>query len=56
MPLVLPEAAQEAWLDPSSRYGDLLTPDADTLELMPISNLVNSVKNDDARLIEPLHA
>jgi putative SOS response-associated peptidase YedK len=37
MPVILPHAAQEAWLDPKSRNMDLLTPDADTLELIPVS-------------------
>ncbi|MEP7053254.1 MAG: SOS response-associated peptidase [Pseudomonadota bacterium] len=55
MPVILPQAAQEAWLDPKSRYLDLLTPDAETLELFAVSSLVNSVKNDDARLVEPLN-
>jgi putative SOS response-associated peptidase YedK len=54
MPVILPPAAQAAWLDPGSRYSDLLEPDADTLELFPVSHLVNHVKNDDPRLVEPL--
>ncbi len=54
MPVILPADAHEKWLDPSSRYRDLLEPDAATLELVEVSTLVNSVKNDDARLAEPL--
>jgi putative SOS response-associated peptidase YedK len=54
MPVILSKAAQEAWLDPTSRYMDLLTPDADTLELVPVSTLVNSVKNEGPDLIRPL--
>jgi putative SOS response-associated peptidase YedK len=54
MPVILSPAAQAAWLDPGSRYSDLLEPDADTLELFPVSHLVNHVKNDDPRLVEPL--
>ena len=46
MPVILPEAARTAWLDAKARYRDLLEPDAD-LELVPVSTLVNSVKNDD---------
>jgi putative SOS response-associated peptidase YedK len=55
MPVILPAAAQAAWLDPGSKYRPLLEPDTDCLELVPISNLVNSMQNDDARLIEPLN-
>lgn len=47
MPVILPPDAQAKWLDPSSRYRDLLEPDADTLELVEVSTLVNSVKNED---------
>ena len=54
MPVVLPPEIQSRWLDPTARYKELLAPDADALELVPVSNLVNSVKNDDARLIEPI--
>ncbi|MEO7038041.1 MAG: SOS response-associated peptidase [Polyangiaceae bacterium] len=54
MPVILPASAQAAWLDPKSRYADLLEPDADALELVEVSTLVNSVKNDDARLAMPV--
>jgi len=54
MPVVLLPEVQNRWLDPSARYKELLQPDADPLELVPISNLVNSAKNDDPRLIEPI--
>jgi len=54
MPLILPAELQNAWLDPNARYKELLQPDADTLELVAVSSLVNSVKNDDPRLIEPI--
>ncbi len=53
MPVILPAEFQSRWLDPTARYRELLEPDADALELVPVSNLVNSIKNDDARLIEP---
>lgn len=56
MPLILPAEAQEKWLDPASRYRDLLEPDVADLELIPVSTLVNSVKNDGPRLAEPLLA
>ena len=54
MPVILPSDAHRKWLDPSSRYRDLLEPDAATLELVEVSTLVNSVKNDDPRLAEPV--
>ena len=54
MPVILTPDAQAKWLDPSSRYSDLLEPDADTLELVHVSTLVNSVKNDDPRVAEPI--
>ena len=54
MPVILPASAQAAWLDRKSRYTDLLEPDADTLELVAVSTLVNCVGNDDALLAEPL--
>ncbi len=54
MPVILPAEFQSRWLDPSARYKELLEPDADALELVPVSDLLNSVKNDDPRLIEPI--
>jgi putative SOS response-associated peptidase YedK len=54
MPLVLHAAFHQRWLDPNARYRELLDPDAEALQLTPVSTLVNSVKNDDARLIEPI--
>jgi len=46
MPVILPEGARAAWLDPKARYRELLEPDAE-LVLVPVSTLVNSVKNED---------
>jgi putative SOS response-associated peptidase YedK len=54
MPLILSPDAMVKWLDPNARYRDLLEPDADTLELVPVSSHVNSVKNDDPRCAEPV--
>jgi len=54
MPVILPAEFRSRWLDPNARYRELLQTDADPLELVPVSSLVNSVKNDDARLIEPI--
>lgn len=56
MPLILPVSAQSAWLDPAARYRDLLEPDVSDFELVPVSTLVNSVKNDGPQLAEPLSA
>jgi len=53
MPVILPRNAEAAWLDPASHYRDLLEADAATLELVAVSPLVNSVKNDDPRCAEP---
>jgi len=59
MPVLLPPARWEAWLDPS--YDDvpalqeLLVPAPDTLlTAYEVSTEVNSVRNNDATLIEPL--
>ena len=46
VPVILQNAVRAAWLDPKARYRDLLEPDAN-LEPVPVSTLVNSVKNDD---------
>lgn len=55
MPVILPTAARARWLDPSSRYRELIEPDAD-LEIVPVSTLVNSVKNDAAECAEPVNS
>jgi putative SOS response-associated peptidase YedK len=44
--------ASASWIDPTSRYRDLLEPDADELELVPVSPLVNSVNNDSPECAE----
>lgn len=58
MPVVVPEDAWDEWLDPAN--GDtasltaMLQPaEADLLELWPVSNRVNSVRNDGPELLEP---
>jgi len=56
MPVILPRERFSEWLAPGARYSDLLEPDAETLELVPVSTHVNSVKNDDPRCAEPLAA
>jgi putative SOS response-associated peptidase YedK len=54
MPVILPTNGYAAWLDPASKYRNLLEPEVGSLQLVPVSNLVNSTRNDDARLVEPL--
>jgi putative SOS response-associated peptidase YedK len=61
MPLVLPQSAWEAWLNPDadgSTVADLLTPPSAelvaTLAVTPVSSLVNSVRNNGPELLAPL--
>jgi putative SOS response-associated peptidase YedK len=54
MPIVVAPEHFERWLEPRERPTDLLTPSAAALVAYPVSPLVNSPKNDDPRLIEPL--
>ncbi|MEO6603527.1 MAG: SOS response-associated peptidase [Polyangiaceae bacterium] len=56
MPVILRPEHYEAWLDPKSPYKALVEPDADELELIKVSPLVNSVKNDGPELIKPVSA
>ena len=56
MPVILPPESYTKWLDPSARYLDLLEPDAATLELVPVSATVNSVKNDGPECAERVGA
>ncbi|MBB5155183.1 SOS response-associated peptidase [Saccharopolyspora phatthalungensis] len=57
MPLVLPTAAWDQWLDPDlTDVADLLGPPSrelvDSLEVRPVSTAVNSVRNNGAQLVE----
>lgn len=63
MPLVLPPSAWDTWLDPDvdatgSSVSALLAPPSPelvaTLELRPVSTLVNSVRNNGPDLLAPL--
>ena len=59
MPVILPEAAWDTWLDPEVEDIDLvqglLVPyPADGLEAFPITTEVNNVKNEGPHLIDPL--
>ena len=57
MPVVLPPAAWDAWLDPDNSDVDVLAgllvpaPDA-LLEAVPVSSAVGSVRNDGPELVE----
>lgn len=59
MPVILPPAAYDAWLDPQPRPAEdlaaLLVPcPADTLETFPVSTWVNAPEHDDPTCIAPL--
>ncbi|RMH70168.1 MAG: SOS response-associated peptidase [Gemmatimonadetes bacterium] len=59
MPVILNETAQEIWLDrtmkdPAPLQSVLQPYPPDQMELFEVSTRVNSVKNDDAGLIEPV--
>ncbi|GAA1875891.1 SOS response-associated peptidase [Pseudonocardia ailaonensis] len=63
MPLVLPQAAWDAWLDPDTDGKDeevlrwLVPPSAElvqTMEIVPVSDKVNSVKNNSVELLAPI--
>ncbi len=59
MPVIVPPAAFDVWLDPGAKDPTLLenilrpAPD-DLLEAYPVSRLVNSPANDEPACIEPL--
>ncbi|TCO65712.1 putative SOS response-associated peptidase YedK [Actinocrispum wychmicini] len=59
MPVLLPPSAWNAWLDPDSTDASaLIVPPSEeflaALELRPVSTAVNSVKNNDPSLLDPL--
>jgi putative SOS response-associated peptidase YedK len=62
MPVMIPEDAWERWLDPTRTEGEglaelkgLLVPsDEGLLELYPVSQRVNNVRNDGPDLVEPI--
>jgi putative SOS response-associated peptidase YedK len=59
MPVILPPAAYQEWLNPSEadlqKLSLLLQPfDADKMEAYPVSRTVNSPRNDSPDLIKPL--
>ena len=61
MPMVVPQSSWDAWLDPTltdpQAALDLLQVTEPTaLEAYAVSTAVNSVRNNDASLLEPLAA
>ncbi len=62
MPVVVPEAAWDRWLDPTrtdppalAELKGLLVPaDEGALEAYPVSRRVNDVRNDDPSLVDPI--
>ena len=58
MPVILPREAEDAWLDrdvAGRRGAGAAQPyPAEEMHAADASMLVNSVKNDDARLLDPL--
>ena len=58
MPVIVPPAAYARWLDPATEDpADLVASyPAEAMRFHPVSTRVNTVRNDDASLIEPLPA
>ncbi len=61
MPIILPRAAEERWLDPQladpvQLLARLQPPPADRVHLYPVSTAVNNVAHDGLALIAPLSA
>jgi putative SOS response-associated peptidase YedK len=61
MPLILPKEHWETWLNPDAHdVSSLLAPPSldvvDTLELRPVSNRVNNVRNNGPELVERVEA
>ena len=56
MPLLIPRADCERWLDPSADVADLLTPGETNLVATPVSDYVNSPVHDDPKCIERAEA
>jgi len=56
MPVILAHDAEAAWLAPDAEPEDLmrlLVPSREELETREVNDLVNSVREDGAALIEP---
>jgi putative SOS response-associated peptidase YedK len=55
MPVILPAAARDRWLDPTAAESDLralLVPlPSEEMEAYPVSNFVNSPRNDSSECV-----
>lgn len=61
MPVILPQTAQEQWLDPAQTSAEVLLPllrpyEASEMQAYPVSRLVNDPKNDAPECIIPTTA
>ena len=58
MPVIIPPASFDRWLDAGAHdVGRLLRPfDADEMTTYPVSTLVNSVRNESEKCVEPMQA
>ena len=55
MPVIIAPADRDRWMNPDEAPDDLLRPyPAELMEMWPVSTRVNSPKNDDRELIEPI--
>jgi putative SOS response-associated peptidase YedK len=57
MPVILPAAGRDRWLDPSAEFEDLhalLRPDTGPLEAFPVATLVNHPDNDGPEVRAPV--
>ena len=59
MPVILPAAAHESWLDPGVRdvgaLRELLVPfDSDAMTYRPVGRAVNNPRNDGPELLDPI--
>ncbi len=58
MPVILPQAAWEEWLDPEMRDAEKVTPllrsyPAEEMEALQVSDHANNARNDDPKCLEP---
>jgi putative SOS response-associated peptidase YedK len=59
MPVILPQEAEETWLNPDETEADRLTPllqpyPAEAMLAVPVSRAVNNVRNDTPALVQPM--
>jgi putative SOS response-associated peptidase YedK len=58
MPVILPKATWDAWLDPELKDADKVRPllqpyPAEEMEAVQVSDHANNVRNDDPQCLEP---